>query len=73
MTEELSVGNGLRQGCTLAPTLFNLYACLVVERWSEKVKDEEDVGMYVNYKMDRELFRRSKTYDGQCKINVSVC
>ena len=30
---------------------------------------EEDVGMYVNYKMDRELFRRSKAYDGQCKIN----
>ena len=30
--EEFSVENGLRQGCTMAPVLFNLYACLVVEQ-----------------------------------------
>ena len=30
--EEISVENGLRQGCCMAPVLFNLYTCLVVER-----------------------------------------
>ena len=30
--EEFEVTNGLRQGCTIAPTLSNLYACVVAER-----------------------------------------
>ena len=30
--EKIDVDNGLRQGCTMAPTLVNLYACLMVER-----------------------------------------
>ena len=33
--EMLEVTNGLRQGCTMAPTLFNMYACVVLERWLE--------------------------------------
>ena len=32
MLEETEVANGLRQGCTMAPTFFNLYACVVAER-----------------------------------------
>ena len=31
MLEEIEVANSLRQGCTMAPTLFNLYACIVAE------------------------------------------
>ena len=34
LEEEIEADNGLRQGCTLAPTLFNLYASLVEERWT---------------------------------------
>ena len=28
LLEEIEVNNGLRQGCTMAPFMFNLYACL---------------------------------------------
>ena len=27
LLEEIEVNNGLQQGCTMAPILFNLYAC----------------------------------------------
>ena len=35
LLEEISVENELRQGCCMAPVLFNLYTCLVVERLEE--------------------------------------
>lgn len=38
-TESFEVGNGLRQGCTLAPTLFNIYIRAVVN--SRRTKHEE--------------------------------
>ena len=43
LLDEIEVRNGLRQGCTMAPTLFNLYACVVAEHWLERVKDVEGV------------------------------
>ena len=33
LLEKIEVNNGLRQGCTMAPTLFNLYAGVVAEKW----------------------------------------
>ena len=57
--EEIEVNNGLRQGCTMAPSLFNLYACAVAERWTERVKDVEEVDTEILYKLDQHLFRRS--------------
>ena len=56
--EEIRVQNGLRQGCCMAPVLFNLYTCLAVERWLERVKGVEGVGMTIKYKLDKKLFRR---------------
>ena len=38
MTWKLKVNNGLCQGFTMAPTLFNLYACAVVEKWLQEQK-----------------------------------
>ena len=58
MLEEIQVRNGLHQGCCMAPVLFNLYTCLAVERWLEKVRGDEGVGMTIQYKLDRKLFRR---------------
>ena len=59
LTEAISVENGLRQGCTLAPVLFNLFACLIYERWSSRVASLEGVGTLLLYKYYGKLFRRS--------------
>ena len=59
LLEEIEVENGLRQGCTMAPSLFNLYARVVAERWLHRVSDIEGVGTYLLYKYDQNLFRRN--------------
>ena len=58
LEEEIDVDNGLRQGCTLTPVLFKIYACLVFERWATRVADMEGVGIYLRFKYDQLLFRR---------------
>ena len=49
LLEEIEVNNGLRQGRTMAPILFNLYACLVAERWLDRVQHEEGEGTRMSY------------------------
>ena len=49
LLEEIEVENGHRQGCTMAPTLFNLYACVVAESWLCRMHDVEGVGIYLLY------------------------
>ena len=34
MTDSIKVRNGLRQGCCMAPVLFNLFMCAMMERWA---------------------------------------
>ena len=43
----------------MAPTLFNLYAAVVAEKWTEEVQDVEDMGVDLLYKLDQQLVRRS--------------
>ena len=59
LLEEIEVTNGLGQGCTMAPTLFNLFACAVAERWTERNREVEGAGTRILYKLDQQLFRRS--------------
>ena len=53
----------------MAPTLFNLYASVVAERWTETVQYEEDVGTRVLYKLDQQLFRRFTRNACQSVVN----
>ena len=39
------------------PGTFQPNSCLVIERWNERVRDLEGVGVYLKYKYDK-LFRR---------------
>ena len=58
MLEEIEVVNGLRQGCCMAPVLFNLYSCLAIERWLARIENVEGVGITIKYKNDNKLFRK---------------
>ena len=61
------MNNGLRQGCTMAPTLFNMYASVVAENWTEAVRGIEEAGIELHYKLDQQLFRRSTRGAGKVR------
>ena len=54
LLEKINVNYGLHQGCTMAPTPLNLYACVVMERWLESEGDRRSWYMCVV-----QLFSRS--------------
>ena len=51
-TDSIEVKNGLRQGCTLAPTLFNIYYSVVIANWRERCPS---AGVNVKFKYGRKL------------------
>ena len=71
MLEKIEVHNGLRQGCCMAPVLFNLYTPLAVERWLVRVEDTEGVGITIKYKQDKKLFSRHTK--NACERKITEC
>ena len=43
----------------MAPNPFDLYSCVVAERWLERIRGVDGVGTQILCKFDQQLFRRS--------------
>ena len=69
LLDEIDVTNGLRQGCCMAPVLFNLYACLLVERWTARIQQSDGIGVQLRYKHDKKLFRRYTRNAEKTRLN----
>ena len=67
-TESFEVRNGLRQGCTLAPTLFNIYFSAMVANWRNECAE---AGVSVLYKHGRKLVGDRTAKTRLCEMGVS--
>ena len=59
LLDEIEVNTSLHQGCMMAPTLFSMYACVVVKRWLEGVESVEGSGTHILYKLNQQLLHGS--------------
>ena len=66
LSEPFQVSTGLKQGCLLAPFLFNLYFNKVMHQVLSDLND----GVEFKYRLDGKLFRRSGT---RLPMSVHIC
>ena len=69
VTNCFEVRNGLRQGCTMAPTLFNIYFSAMVTRWHSQ---SGEAGVPILYKHGRKLVGDRTAKSRLLKVQVTV-
>ena len=61
-SEDIAVNNGLRQGSSISPVLFNLYFALLLERWRAVLQQQCPAEQFhFLYNMSGRLYPRART------------
>ena len=71
VTDPISVRNGLRQGCTMAPVLFNIFMWAVVARWRGRIRDVPGVGFELRHHCEADLYHKSRRLDSFVRLTES--
>ena len=66
--DAIPVCNGLRQGGTMAPGLFNLFAAAVMERRADRIREHGLCGLPLRCRVDGQLFKCLSKGGTDCSV-----